>query len=65
METIDYNGQQVETIDLTPTWPEALRIYLFALENGTTAGKRAAMEGLEQMAKVAQMYVELTKQKVN
>jgi hypothetical protein len=53
-----------KTIDLTPTWPEALRVYLFALENGTAKGKEEARRGLEHMAKVAQMYVELTKQRL-
>lgn len=54
----------METIDLTPTWPEALRIYLFALENGTDEGRAEAIKELERMAKVAQMYVELTKQRL-
>lgn len=48
------------TIDLTPSWPEALNVYLLMLKAGSKDGKKTAIEGLKQMAKVAQMYVDLT-----
>lgn len=53
----------VQTIDLTPTWPEALNVYLQALNtpfNGQ--GRQIAIDGLRKMAEVAQQYVEMTKE---
>lgn len=52
------NTTSPKTIDITPTWQQAINIYLMALENGTEAGKKAAREGLRHMADVAQRYVD-------
>ena len=38
------------TIDLTPTWGAAVRIYMAVLEDGTEEGKIAAREDLTAMA---------------
>ena len=51
----------MKTIDCTPTWQAALQIYLAALEHGNAEGKKAALQGLKQMATVAQMYVDREK----
>lgn len=56
---LESERSEKKTLNLKPTWPEALRVYLFALENGTYKGRREAIKGLEEMAKVAQAYVEL------
>jgi hypothetical protein len=50
--------EEVETIDLTPTWPELVNIIIALIQGGNTAGAR---EHLVQMATVAQMYVDLDK----
>lgn len=36
----------VKTIDITPTWVAAVRIYMAVLEDGTEEGKIAAREDL-------------------
>lgn len=51
-----------ETIDLTPTWPEALRMLRAVIEDGSAAGKALAWAELEHMAKVAQAHVDAKKQ---
>ncbi len=38
------------TIDLTPTWVAAIRIYMAVLEDGTEEGKIAAREDLTELA---------------
>jgi hypothetical protein len=48
-----------EKIDITPTWQVALQIYLMALDSGSSKGRMAAIEGLEQMANIAQRHVEV------
>lgn len=45
-------------IDMTPTWPEALRMIRAVLENGTDHGKDLAWAELERMAKIAQQAVD-------
>lgn len=39
-----------KTIDLTPTWVAAMRIYMAVLEDGNDVGKKAAREDLIAMA---------------
>jgi hypothetical protein len=39
-----------KTIDLTPTWVAAVRIYMAVLEAGNEEGKRAAREDLTELA---------------
>jgi hypothetical protein len=39
----------VRTVDMTPTWAAAARIYIMALENGTGEGKQMAREEIERM----------------
>lgn len=63
-KTTTYQGKKVQTIDCTPSWQAALRIYLGALENGNAEGRKAAMEGLQQMADVAQRHAELIKSNI-
>ena len=48
-------------IDMTPTWPEALRMYRTLIENGTDEGKATAWAEMERMAELAQRYTELAK----
>jgi hypothetical protein len=38
-------------IDITPTWEQAVRIYLLVLEDGTEAGKVTAREELLRLAR--------------
>lgn len=51
------------TIELTPTWAEALNICLVVLESGTHVGKELAKQELRNMAKLADAYVENEKMK--
>jgi len=39
-----------KTIDITPTWVAAMRIYIAVLEDGNEVGKRAAREDLIALA---------------
>lgn len=48
---------EVETVDATPTWEAVLPIYLMAYENGKNKGRGAALEELQRMAKLADLYV--------
>lgn len=43
---------QTETIDLTPNWQTAVRIYCAVLENGTEEGKQMAREDLQRLARI-------------
>ena len=45
-------------IDMTPTWPEALRMCRAVIENGTAEGKASAWAELEKMALIAQWAVD-------
>ena len=38
-------------IDMTPTWEQAVRIYLLVLEDGTDEGKVTAREELLRLAR--------------
>lgn len=49
----------METVDVTPTWPEAAQILLAGIEHGTGEGKRIAREEIMRMAEIAQKYVDL------
>lgn len=53
----------MKTIDCTPTWQAAVRIYLMVLEcnEPNSAAWKNAAEGLMQCANVAQMYVDSIK----
>ena len=44
-----WNPGVPDSIDLTPTWETAARIYAAVLESGTTEGKTSALEGLLEM----------------
>ena len=48
---------EAETVDATPTWEAVLPIYLMAYENGSNKGRGAALEELQRMAKLADLYV--------
>ena len=41
----------MRTIDMTPTWEAAVRIYLLVLEDGTDEGKDMAREELLRLAR--------------
>lgn len=41
---------EARTIDLSPTWPEAVEILIAALENGTSSGQAAARAEFRRMA---------------
>ena len=51
----------MRTIDMTPTWPEALRMYRMLIENGTEEGQATAWKELERMAELAQRYTDAAK----
>lgn len=48
---------EVETVDATPIWEAVLPIYLMSYENGASKGRRAALEELQRMARLADLYV--------
>lgn len=52
-----------ENITIAPTWTGVLRIYLTAYAEGGFEGRRAAEQELQQMAALADKYVELMKDK--
>jgi hypothetical protein len=49
-------GTNMRTIDLTPTWEAAVRIYLMVLEDGEEKGKEMARE---ELLRLARQYDEL------
>lgn len=51
----------METLDITPTWEQASRVYLTLLEAGNAKGQKAAKEELLKMARIADRYVALQK----
>lgn len=51
----------MDKIDITPTWEEALRVYLMLLENGDPQGKKTAKSELQNMARIADFYSALVK----
>ena len=48
---------KTETIDATPTWQAILPIYLMVYEKGENKGRAAALEELQRMARLADLYV--------
>lgn len=54
---------QVGTIDITPSWEAVVPIFLALLEDGSEHGKETAKDGLMRMAKLADAYVALKKEK--
>lgn len=48
---VEYNGQMVEAIDLTPTWEQAAGIYVLIMLDGSEEGKQQAAEDLMDMGK--------------
>jgi hypothetical protein len=49
-------SEDEKTIDITPTWPEMVRIIAALMESGTDTGKRAAFDELKHMADVMTTY---------
>jgi hypothetical protein len=49
-------GTEMRTIDMTPTWEQATRIYMMVLEDGTEEGKVTARE---ELLRLARQYDEL------
>ena len=45
-----------DSIDLTPTWETAARIYAAVLENGTGEGKSSALAGLLEMGRILDQF---------
>lgn len=43
-------GITIKTIDITPTWRQAMQIYIMSLEHGNEQGKKSAREELFRMA---------------
>ena len=54
-----------ETIDLTPTWEQALKAILLVLEAGDAEGKKIAKQELTNMAKAADIAVQCKKIKAD
>ena len=52
-------------IDMTPTWPEALRMLRAVIENGTDEGKAMAWAEIERMAELAQLYTDTAKKEAD
>jgi tryptophanase len=52
----------IRTIDVTPTWESILPILLMTIENGTSRGRKVAIEELTRMAQIADKYVALSKE---
>jgi hypothetical protein len=50
-------GKIVKTENLVPTWEAVLPIYLMAYENGENKGRSAALEELQRMARLADLYL--------
>ena len=46
----------MRTIDITPSWETAVRIYMMVLEDGTEEGKATARE---ELLRLARQYDEL------
>jgi hypothetical protein len=44
-------GTNMRTIDLTPSWETAVRIYIMVLEDGEEKGKEMAREELMRLAR--------------
>ena len=53
--------KEVTTIDMTPTWAGALRMFLVLWTDGDYKGRQMAGEELLKMAQLADKYVELVK----
>lgn len=53
---------QTETIDCTPTWAWAAKVYILALENGTGEGKDSARKEIMRMAELLDKLIEERKQ---
>ena len=51
----------MQTIDLTPTWPEAANILLMVLENGNETGKANARKEIRRMAQILQSMIDESK----
>jgi len=43
--------------DMTPTWEGLLPLYLMSYENGASEGRRASLQELQRMARLADLYV--------
>lgn len=57
MAKTNYNGQEVETLDLTPTWEGLLPALLLVLEHGETKEARDnAVKELRNMAQAADQF---------
>ena len=56
--TIKTDADGRRYIDMTPTWPEALRMARAVIENGTDEGQALAWAEIERMAELAQAYVD-------
>lgn len=48
---------EVETEEMAPSWEAVFPIYLMAYENGQSKGRAAALEELQRMARLADLYV--------
>ena len=51
-----WNPGVPDSIDLTPTWETAARIYAAVLESGTTEGKASALAGLLEMGRILDQF---------
>ena len=60
--TIKTDSDGRRFIDMTPTWPQALRMLRAVIENGTDEGKADAWTELERMAELAQLYTDANKE---
>lgn len=50
---VEYGGQMVEVIDMTPTWEATVRVLMHVLETpkASTEGKKAAREEILRLAR--------------
>lgn len=57
-----YEGREVETLDLTPTWAGLLPALLAVITDGNNEGRKTAKQELTRMAQAADNFNTLVKQ---
>lgn len=63
MEKMIIDGKEVEVIDVTPTWIAMLPVYITILESGDSESRSIAKLELANMARMADLAVEIVKEK--
>ena len=53
---VEYEGQMVEVIDVTPTWEQTAGMLIISLENSNDDGKKFAREEIRRMGRIIDAY---------